>query len=118
MEKRWSERKELDVDVDVYQHGMLLGSCHSFDIGLGGTFLSTEEPLTVQKDENVDLVFRLLSHNQGTRHNVHARVTRVTADGVGFKFCDFDTCVFRSLQEIMLHKPTSHTSNADNTNSH
>lgn len=105
MEKRWSERRELDVDVDVYQHGALLGSCHSFDIGLGGTFLSTEEPLTIQKDENVDLVFRLLTQNHGTKHNVHAKVTRVTTNGVGFKFCDFDTSVFRSLQEIMLHKP-------------
>ena len=118
MEKRWSERKELDVDVDVYQHGTLLGSCHSFDIGLGGTFLSTKEPLTVQKDENVDLVFRLLSQNQGTRHNVHAKVTRVTADGAGFKFCDFDTCMFRSLQEIMLHKPTSNADSPGSASSH
>ena len=118
MEKRWSERKELDVDVDVFQHGTLLGSCHSLDIGLGGTFLSTDEPLTVKKDENVDLVFRLLNQNQGTKHNVHARVTRVTADGVGFKFCDFDTCVFRSLQEIMSHKPAANTEKADSTTSH
>ena len=103
MEKRWSERKELDVDVDVYQRGTMLGSCHSSDIGLGGTFLSTNEALSIQKDEDVDLVFRLLSQGQGTKHNVHARVTRVTAAGVGFKFCNFDTGVFRSLQEIMSH---------------
>lgn len=107
MEKRWSERKELDVDVDVYQRGELLGSCHSFDIGLGGTFLSTEKALSIHKDEDVDLVFRLLSEGQGTRHNVHARVTRVTAGGVGFKFCNFDTGVFRSLQEIMSHNRLS-----------
>jgi len=103
MEKRWSERKELDVDVDVYQHGDLLGSCHASDIGLGGTFLSTNEALRIRKDEDVDLVFRLLSAGQGTKHNVHARVTRVTTDGIGFKFCNFDTGVFRSLQEIMSH---------------
>lgn len=107
MEKRWSERKELDVDVDVYQHGSLLGSCHSSDIGLGGTFLSTAEPLSLHTDEDVDLVFRLLSQDQGTRHNVHARVTRITDGGIGFKFCNFDTGVFRSLQEIMLYKRPS-----------
>ena len=118
MEKRWSERKELDVDVDVYQHGALLGSCHSFDIGLGGTFLSTEEPLTIQKDENVDLVFRLRSQNQGTKHNVHAKVTRVTTNGAGFKFCDFDTSVFRSLQEIMSYKPMRNTENTGNASRH
>ena len=103
MEKRWSERRELGVDVDIYQRGTLLGSCHSSDIGLGGTFLSTDEALNIHKDEDVDLVFRLLTQGQGTKHNVHARVTRVTASGVGFKFCNFDTGVFRSLQEIMSH---------------
>lgn len=103
MEKRWSERKELSVDVDIFQRGALLGSCHSYDIGLGGTFLSTDEALGIHKDEDVELIFRLLSEGQGTKHNVHARVTRVTAGGVGFKFCNFDTGVFRSLQEIMSH---------------
>jgi hypothetical protein len=103
MEKRWSERKELNVAVDVYQHGELLGSCHAADIGLGGTFLSTNEALSIRKDEDVDLIFRLLSEGQGTKHNVHAKVTRVTDGGVGFKFCNFDTGVFRSLQEIMSH---------------
>lgn len=103
MEKRWSERKELEVNVDVYQRGALLGSCHSFDIGLGGTFLSTDEALSIHKDEDVDLIFRLLTDGQGTKHSVHARVTRVTASGVGFKFCNFDTGVFRSLQEIMSY---------------
>lgn len=106
MEKRWSERKELNVAVDVYQHGELLGSCHASDIGLGGTFLSTDDALNVHKDEDVDLVFRLLSEGQGTRHNVHAKVTRISAGGVGFKFCNFDTGVFRSLQEIMSHSRT------------
>jgi len=104
MEKRWSERKELEVNVDVYQRGALLGSCHSFDIGLGGTFLSTDEALSIHKDEDVDLIFRLLTDGQGTKHSVHARVTRVTTGGVGFKCCNFDTGVFRSLQEIMSYK--------------
>lgn len=107
MEKRWSERKALNVGVDVYQHGNLLGTCLSSDIGLGGTFLSTNEPLRIRRDEDVDLVFRLLSEGQGTKHNVHARVTRVTTDGIGFKFCNFDTGVFRSLQEIMSHNRPS-----------
>lgn len=110
MEKRWSERKELSVDVDIYQRGMLLGSCHSSDIGLGGTFLATDAAIGIHKDEDVDLVFRLLSGGQDTKHNVHAKVTRVTAGGLGFKFCNFDTGVFRSLQEIMSHK---HTASSD-----
>lgn len=107
MEKRWSARKELNVDVDVYQHGVLLGSCLSANIGLGGTFLFLDKMLTIQKDQDIDLVFRLLLQGLGTRHNVHARVTRVTDGGVGLKFRDFDTSVFRSLQEIMSHSRES-----------
>lgn len=101
MEKRWSERKGLHVGVDVYRHGELLSSCFSQDIGLGGTFLGVDCPVQLQKDTDVDLVFRLKSGEISTRHKISARVARVAEDGIGFKFCEFDTGVFRSLQEIM-----------------
>ena len=104
MEKRWSERKELRVGVDVYRHGEMLGSCFSSDIGLGGTCLGMDASFALQKNNDVELVFRLVSNNQGTRYKIHARVTRVSGNGVGFKFCNFDTGVFRSLQEIMSYK--------------
>ncbi len=97
----------MNVDVDVYQHGTLLGSCFSSNIGLGGTFLSLDDTLTIQRERGVELVFRLSTQGLGTKHNIHARVTRVTDNGVGLKFCDFDTGVFRSLQEIMSHKQES-----------
>ena len=105
MEKRWSERKELRVDVDVYQQGELLGSCFSKDIGLGGTFLGIDSSIEVSEDADVELVFSLASAENNTRHKIHARATRASSDGIGFKFCDFDTGVFRSLQEIMSYKP-------------
>lgn len=102
MEKRWSERKGLRVGVDIFRHGVLLGSCFSHDIGLGGAFLGADCPVHLQKDTDVDLVFRLMSSGEsGTRHKISARVARVAGDGIGFKFCEFDTGVFRSLQEIM-----------------
>ncbi len=104
MEKRWSERKELSVGVDVYKQGELLESCFSQDIGLGGAYLGTESLGSIEKDEDVELVFSLASSGQDVRHKIHARVTRVSDQGVGFKFCDFDTGVFRSLQEIMSYK--------------
>jgi len=43
----------------------------------------------MNKDANVELVFRLLSDEAGeesVRHTVHARVVRVADQGVGFKF--------------------------------
>ncbi|WP_455218316.1 PilZ domain-containing protein [Kaarinaea lacus] len=110
MEKRWSERKELSVGVDIYQQGELLDSCFSRDIGLGGTFLGTATSLPMQRDSDVELVFHLDTEEQISRHKIHARVTRVSEDGVGFKFRDFDTGVFRSLQEIMSYKTKDSTS--------
>ena len=110
MEKRWSERKKLRVGVDIYRHGELMTSCFSQDIGLGGAFLGGDCPVQLQKDTDVDLVFRLKSGESGTRHKISARVARVAEDGLGFKFCEFDTGVFRSLQEIMaLTKSTAPT---------
>ncbi|MBL1276193.1 MAG: PilZ domain-containing protein [Ectothiorhodospiraceae bacterium] len=104
MEKRWSERKALNVNVDIYQHGELLVAGHSANIGLGGAFLATDNATGLQVETDVDLVFCLQSQSQGTKHNIHARVTRLAVEGVGFKFCNFDTGVFRSLQEIMAHQ--------------
>lgn len=104
MEKRWSERKSLQVDVDVYQLGELLGSCFSSDIGLGGAFLTVGDAFDMPKDSGIELVFNLSAGGQSTRHKINARVTRTAQGGVGLKFCDFDTGVFRSLQEIMSYK--------------
>jgi hypothetical protein len=120
MEKRWSERKSLQVNVDVYQQGELLGSCMSTDIGLGGAFLTKECSCPKQPSEaSVELVFSLISKGQSTRHKINARVARVTEDGFGLKFCDFDTGVFRSLQEIMSYKKNTQAEDiAGKTNVH
>lgn len=107
MEKRWSERKELSVGVDIYQQGELLASCFSKDIGLGGTFLGADSSCGVKKESDVELIFRLATSKSGTKHKINAKVTRVSDQGVGFKFCNFDTGVFRSLQEIMSYKTDS-----------
>ena len=118
MEKRWSERKELRVAVDVYRQGELLGSCFSHDIGLGGTFLGMDTSFDMRKDADVELIFRLVTDDQSTRHKLHARVTRVSDEGVGFKFCDFDTGVFRSLQEIMAYRRQTKTHPNTHANAH
>jgi len=107
MEKRWSERKRLCVGVDVYLKGDLFNSGRSSDIGLGGTFLHVDSQAPLNKDTDVELVFRLASDEAGVeavRHKVNARVVRSSDQGVGFKFCNFDTGVFRSLQEIMAYQ--------------
>ena len=106
MEKRWSERRELQLGVDVYYADKLLGTCLSHDIGLGGTYLDLDGAFALPRDEDVDLIFSLQNNDHWTRHKITARVTRLGERGAGLKFCEFDTGVFRSLQEIMSYKPT------------
>jgi len=119
MEKRWSERRALHVDVDVYQQGELIGSCFSSDIGLGGTFLEVNGAFDMPGTAGVELVFRLATGEQKTKHKINARVARVAESGFGLKFCDFDTGVFRSLQEIMSYKKNATTEHiAGQTNPH
>lgn len=101
MEKRWSERKRLCVGVEVYHHGQLLGNASSRDIGLGGTYLGVESLDSMAMGDDVDLVFLLQNEGESTRHRMSARLARFGEGGAGFKFCNFDTGVFRSLQEIL-----------------
>jgi hypothetical protein len=104
MENRWSDRRELRLDVDVLRDGEKVCSCQSRDVGLGGTFLDLEPAHSMGQDENVELVFHLSSAEGQVKHSLNARIVRVTEEGIGLKFHEFDTSVFRSLQEIMSYK--------------
>ena len=104
MENRWSDRRELQLEVEVFRDGAKICSCQSRDVGLGGAFLDLKSGESLNQDENIDLVFHLLSDHSPIKHNLHARVVRIADDGVGLKFHDFDTGVFRSLQQIMTYK--------------
>ncbi|HEY5603737.1 MAG TPA: PilZ domain-containing protein [Gammaproteobacteria bacterium] len=104
MENRWSDRRELRLDVDVFRNGEKLCSCQSRDVGLGGVFLNLQPAHPIGQDDTVELVFHLLSGDRPVKHSLRARIVRVTHEGVGLKFHEFDTGVFRSLQEIMGYK--------------
>jgi hypothetical protein len=109
MENRWSDRRELRLDVEVFREGTKICSCQSKDIGLGGAFLDFESAQSLPQDafgvdSNIDIVFHLISEQAPIKHNLHARIVRITENGIGLKFHEFDTGVFRSLQEIMSYK--------------
>ncbi|NOZ52342.1 MAG: PilZ domain-containing protein [Gammaproteobacteria bacterium] len=104
MENRWSDRRELRLDVDVIRQGEKIFSCLSHDVGLGGAFINFATSRHVDKNAEVELVFHLMGNHQEVKHSLRARVVRITDNGIGLKFHEFDTCVFRSLQEIMSYK--------------
>jgi len=99
IEQRWSQRRSVSLDVDVVTENSLLTNCRTRDVSLGGVFLEMKNNI-VEKNQDVELVFTL-AKSEAAQHKLKARAIRVTDDGIGLMFKDFDTNSFRALQEIM-----------------
>lgn len=103
-DRRWSQRRNVALDVDIFMDGAKFGTCQTLDVGLGGVFLQLSETRPA-RDVDVDLMFYVGKGQQATKHRLRARAVRDTGQGVGFMFKDFDTISFRALQEIMRQAP-------------
>ena len=103
MERRWTERTSINVPVDLAYAGIQTEECRTRDIGLGGVFVELPKEVNLAADTPVELTFKLGTAPQLTKHRINARVVRVTGDGVGMMFRDFDAIAFRSLQEVLLY---------------
>ena len=109
MENRWSDRRGLELGVEVFQAGDKLMSCRCKDIGLGGTYLSVDmlamaDASMINTNSDVELVFHIDDGAAATKYYLHAKVVRISNSGMGLKFHDFDTSVFRALQELINYK--------------
>lgn len=104
MENRWSDRRDLFLGVDVNLGSDKSVICKSRDVGLGGVFLNVKMPELFRVDNSVELIFHLFDGNQETKYVLKARVVRIASDGIGLKFHNFDTSVFRALQQLMCYR--------------
>jgi hypothetical protein len=104
MENRWSDRRDLFLGVDVNFGSDKFVVCKSRDVGLGGVFLNVNSTDEFRLDSSVELVFHLFDGSQETKYVLRARVVRIARDGIGLKFHDFDTSVFRALQQLMCYR--------------
>ncbi len=100
MEQRWSTRSRIALDVDLIFEGTERKGCRTRDIGLGGVFLEINKEAP-SKDSMVELTFRLGKGAESAEHKIMAKVVRVSHDGVGLMFRDFDARAFRSLKELI-----------------
>ncbi len=101
VEQRWSQRREVSLGVDILENGVLVASCQSRDVGLGGVFVeSLVSNLNIGND--YELCFSL-GQKDMAKQKLKAKAVRQSDDGFGLMFKDFDTNSFRSLQEIMRH---------------
>ena len=103
MERRWTERTSINVPVDLSYAGERTEECRTRDIGLGGVFVELPKEVNLDEETPVELTFKLGTSPHLTKHRINARVVRVSGDGVGMMFRDFDAIAFRSLQEVLLY---------------
>lgn len=104
IENRWSQRRSLNMDVEILLEGSVVGRTRTRDVGLGGVFLLLDDGYQLNPEVDVDLMFMADEQaSSRSRHKLRARVVRYTSEGVGLMFRDFDTSAFRALQEVMRH---------------
>ena len=116
MENRWSDRRDLRLGVDVYSAGEKLLTCSSQNIGLGGTCLQFDsvergqvlrgDQQVLRCDQEVELIFHVPQGERATKYSLQSKVVWLDEYGVGLKFQDHNTSVFRSLQELINYKQT------------
>ncbi len=93
MERRLSNRKQVNVSVYLSRAGHRLARCTAVDISGAGVFVKTN-PLCVPGSERLKLIFalHLKASNVVRLRQVPAMVTRFESDGVGMVFCRNSKC--------------------------
>jgi len=107
MEHRWSDRRDLRLTVDIMSAGNKLMSCSSQNIGLGGTRLqlgSDNIGHALKIEQDVELIFYVPQANRETKYSINSKVVWQSESDIGLKFQDYNTSVFRSLQELINYK--------------
>ncbi len=99
IEKRWSSRQPLRLEVDVECDGNSFNG-QTIDVGLGGAFVETESS-RFQQDKDVTLHFQPEQDSRIESVGLNARVVRVCDEGIGLMFQNFDANAYRSLKTVM-----------------
>ncbi|HEY3487025.1 MAG TPA: PilZ domain-containing protein [Gammaproteobacteria bacterium] len=103
MDRRWGMRKPVSVDVviDNLPSNLLRG--HIGNISIGGLFVKTA-PMPLRVNAPVELVL-LLEDDDGTRvYRLPAVVVRLTPEGAGLMFDQYDVNAFRTLVVLLLEQ--------------
>lgn len=101
MERRWGLRKSVGVDVVIDNQPACLLRGHIDNVSVGGVYIKTESA-ALRKNAQVELVL-MLQQGPGTRvYRMPAMVVRLTANGAGLMFDQYDVNAFRALVVLLL----------------
>ena len=97
MEKRWSIRKAIQLDVVLHHDTAGAIKCRTRDISLEGMFIETDSK-TLPIDEPVYLDF-ILQEGDNKLHHIRAKVIRTTENGMGVMFREFNPRISHFLRD-------------------
>ncbi len=98
MEKRWSLRKSIQLDVVLHHDTAGAIKCKTHDISLEGMFIETDNR-TLPVDDTVYLDF-ILTDGGNKLHHIRAKVIRTTDKGMGVMFREFNPRISHFLRDV------------------
>ena len=102
MGKRWSLRKDIQLDVVVHHDDAGVIKCKTRDISLEGMFIETTSPL-LPVDDPVYLDFILQNDNSNKLHHIRAKIVRTTDTGMGVMFREFNPRISHFLRDVQYN---------------
>ncbi|MFZ0255347.1 MAG: PilZ domain-containing protein [Gammaproteobacteria bacterium] len=98
MERRYQQRKALDLDVVLYDGQGPVGAFKARNLSIGGIYIETG-PMDLCVGDLLD-VFCLVDSHRAKRHNLRGIVVHHTDDGVGVMFRDYDIFSLKMVEVL------------------
>lgn len=103
MERRWGLRKSIEVDVVIDNQPTCLIRGRIGNVSIGGLFVRTEQT-NLTMNSQVELVLMLQQEGGTQVYRLPAMVVRLTPQGAGLMFDQYDVDAFRTLVALLLAK--------------
>lgn len=99
-ERRWSARKSIELDVGLYYDRLGLLACRTLDMSMEGMFVNTGR-ITLSAFTKVEAVLTHLIGTDRQQLRLPARIVRVSPEGAGLQFHNFDSDTYYFLRELL-----------------
>lgn len=97
---RWSARRRIQLQVEIYCAGRPYARCVTRDVGFGGMFIEAGRALP-RCARTLELVVSEHQARGGYSHRFHATVVHHNARGLGVAFRRYDVTDVRALQAFL-----------------
>ncbi len=99
-EHRWSSRKEINLDVNLYYPpiGMINGTTHN--ISLEGMYLSING-IDIPPQTQLEICFTAATHGKSIEHQLQASVIHGSVNGIGLMLQHLGYQEFDALRHLL-----------------